>query len=209
MSPYDEEERSDLKVQDLVPLPVPEALVRDETEGNTLQRDGYIDANSLEIQWISFDYDSPDDRYSVAREAIREFLELDYDEQIAGWVVPASIAIGFYDLDHDGVDEIIAVITGAGFVGSRNTGTLYVFKTDGESIIAGRDVRGTMLALESINDPDSQQIGLVRNEAGWDYLYHNGWLAQTVIDEKKDNHNNTRQDVCWRKELWRAECVFV
>ena len=130
-----------------------------------------------EVQWISLTFESPDNTYCIAREVIREHLEI--DDTVAGWIVPTSIAIEFYDLNGDGYDEIIALITGAGWVGSRNTGPLYVFRYRDESIIGSRNIGGTMLMIDYLGDPSLQQIGIIRNENGWDYIYQNGRIRQT------------------------------
>ena len=149
-------------------------IVDDEVQNYTLRHDNTAAPFSEVQQWVSLNFESPDYSFCIAREAIRAYL--------ADWnpAEHSAIAIGFYDLNHDGIDEIIAVISGDGWGGSRNTGCLLVFRYDGESIMGSRHLGSTMLHLQYLDDPASQQIGIIRSETGWDYIYQNGWLRETT-----------------------------
>ena len=132
------------------------------------------------VKWISLVYDD----YSEEREKIIDFYKKTFDTI---WVVKnktpeeVPIAIGLYDFDHDGVNEIIAFISDTEFCGAKDSGGLHVLSYDGEDIINSRGIAGFPLETRTLNDPESRQIGIIRNRKGWDYLYVNGRVWKTTI----------------------------
>ena len=130
----------------------------------------YIPDDIPQIEWISLSYDG----YDKEKEAIVEFLKEGFDviKKVSGRTpVEVPIAVGCYDLNNDGVDEIIAFISDTMFHGAKSSGGLFVFKYDGKTITSMRSIAGFPLDTSTLDDPKSKQIGIIKNEGGWDYLY--------------------------------------
>ena len=132
-----------------------------------------ITEGMLQIKWISLSYDGYENEkaaiifyFTEDFESIRRVSDRTSDE------VP--IAIRCYDLNHDGRDEIIAFISDSYFHGASDSGGLFVLEYDGKTITDGRNIAGFQLDTSTLNDPRSEQIGIINNEEGWDDLYIDG-----------------------------------
>jgi hypothetical protein len=111
-----------------------------------------------EVDWISLSYDM----YSKKREAIKEYFR----EEFEGTNY-LEIAIGLYDLNDDGADEIITFITASGFQGARQSGHLFVMTYDGNDIALSRSISGFALDIDTLDDVNSKQIGVANLDNAW------------------------------------------
>ena len=147
---------------------------------------------SNRLTWITLHYDG--EGYENAKSAVENYFETAFrviEETKSKNREEIPIAIGFYDLDHDGTPEIIAFISDTEFCGANDSGGLFVFTYNGKVIMAEREIAGFPLNTSTINNPESHQIGIIRNIHGWDNLYIN------ISD--KINLNNKRK-VVWETE---------
>ena len=139
------------------------------------------DEGVSQIKWISLSYNG----YEKEKEAIINYYQRAFE--IIRIVKDKSpdevpIAVGYYDFNHDGVDEIITFISDTEFHGAKDSGGLYVLKYDGKVINGENSIAGFQLDTLTLNDPRSKQIGVIYNEEGWDDLYINGLKWKTAID---------------------------
>lgn len=140
-----------------------------------------VDEITSEIEWISLSFD---ENYEV-KEAIRVYEKKAFEviktvKNKEAEDVP--IAIGFYDLNHDGTDEILAFISDTEFHGAKDSGGLYVYAYDGKTILGYRGIAGFSLDNSRLDDENSKQIGILYQEKGWDNLYINNRIWETEIE---------------------------
>jgi hypothetical protein len=76
-----------------------------------------------------------------------------------------------YDLNDDGISEIISFISHMELIGAKDSGALVVFMRDGNEIISEAWLPSFPLDTGTLESPNSRQIGIERTETAWDNLF--------------------------------------
>lgn len=127
------------------------------SENNTL---AIISKNNIEWLYLSIDGDSYDDNRSKIEEYEHELIMA--IEEISPQKLPLKIALVEYDVNHDGVEEIIAFHNGDG--GAKDAGILMVYFQDWkkETIVSSIRIVGSP-DIDVLND---QGIGIIERKVG-------------------------------------------
>ena len=128
------------------------------------------------IEWIGLSFEGNE----VEKESIKEYFKRAFDviEEVSS-TKEVPIAILRIDLNHDGNQEIIALLCHIVFHGAKDSGGLYVFEYDGKKVTSGRSIAGFPFNLDTISDPSSKQIGIIQVDEGWDKLFINDIVWDT------------------------------
>ena len=123
-----------------------------------------------DILWIGLTYADNEQ----AKEDVRTALKGDFDlilkmakhEKREMDIKEIPIATAYFDLNHDGRDDIIAFISNIELHGVRANGALYVI-ADTEDGLMGKAIAGFPLIRETLDDPMSKQIGIIDAGNEW------------------------------------------
>jgi len=132
-----------------------------------------------EVNWIFLSYDGYDDE----KEAIKTYLKRTNAEDV-------PIAIGLYDLNHDGSNEIIAFISDVELHGAKESGCLVIFIYDEYVILNAKWIAGFPLYIQMLDNPSIKQIGIINTGEEWDDLFINAFDAVSSYT----SHWNTKPD---------------
>ena len=140
-----------------------------------IEEESEADTPELAIHWLILSL-STEGRYGVARDAVREYfwwgLELIYEGP--AWCPdtnPVPIAIAFYDLNGDGVDEIVAQVSNTFFGGARSYGGLFAFLYDESNIIHSTHLAQLPHSPERLSEEGAELLGIIHAEYEWPDIY--------------------------------------
>ncbi len=129
-----------------------------------------------DILWIGLSYLDNEQ----AKEDVRAALKDDFDwilkmAELENRVVDISkipIALTFFDLNHEGRDEIIAFVSNNELHGTKASGALYVIAYTENGFIE-KSIAGFPLDTSTLDDPTTKQIGIINTGKEWDDLVVN------------------------------------
>jgi len=139
----------------------------------------YVDDNFYledEILWIGLSYLDNEQ----TKEDVRSALKDDFDwilkmAELENKVVDINkipIALTFFDLNHDGSDEIIAFVSNRELHGTKASGALYVIAYT-ENGFKEKSIAGFPLDTSTLDAPTTKQIGIINTGKEWDDLVIN------------------------------------
>jgi len=127
------------------------------------------------VQWISLSYIEHEKERNLIR--ILHYGSSDKSMYITRGrtIGDVPIAIGLYDLNNDGIDELIVFISDSDLHGASSSGFLKVLTYDDEYVSFSRGIAGFPLYTPMLDNQNLRQIGRVNKGGEWDYLLVNAW----------------------------------